>query len=427
LRRVFYYGWVIVGMGLLVKMACLGFGRFAYALLLPGMRQSLRFNYSQMGLLSGGILLGYLLFSLIGGALATKFGPRRVVLGSLAASAASMFLLSRSSDFFLLLPCTFGMGAAAAGGHIAMTTLPMAWFGRKRLGGALGVVTGGTGLGVVITGLLLPYLLAILAGEAWRKCWVFLSGLTLMVALAGFFLLKERPAPGEARGFFEGDEEAVAPKRKASGLSLQAVFLIYFVFGFAYNTYATYFVAFMMEDLALSGQTAGTLWSIFGWMCMTSGFAWGYLSDRLGRREALFWNNGLIALSVAVPLLLRQPFFLGLSAFLFGFTFLGTVTIIAASVGDLVVERRALVYGMVTLVHGIGQLLGTTLGGWLKDLTGSFTLTLASSLAGFVLCLALIALSICGRHRTAGPTSTTPERGEEGFRIKEAGARNQEG
>jgi predicted MFS family arabinose efflux permease len=406
---MFYYGWVIAGMGLFVKMACLGFGRFAYALLLPGMRQSLQFNYSQMGLLSGGILLGYLLFSLIGGALATKFGPRRVVLGSLVVSAASMFLLSRSSAFFLLLPCTFGMGAAAAGGHIAMTTLPMAWFGRRRIGGALGVVTGGTGLGVVITGLLLPYLLAVLGGEAWRKCWAFLAELTLMVALAGFFLLKERPAPGEARGFFEGDE-AAAPKRKAPGLSLQAVYLIYFIFGFAYNIYATYFVAFMMEDVALSGQTAGSLWSLFGWMCMTSGFVWGYLSDRLGRREALFWNNGVIVLSVAIPLLFRQPFFLGLSAFLFGFTFLGTVTIVAASVGDLVVERRALVYGLVTLVHGIGQLLGTILGGWLKDLTGSFTLTLASSLAGFVLCLVLTALSRDGKPGAERPGSVTRNR-----------------
>jgi predicted MFS family arabinose efflux permease len=321
-----------------------------------------------------------------------------------------MFLLSRFSAFFLLLPCTFGMGAAAAGGHIAMTTLPMAWFGGRRLGGALGVVTGGTGLGVVITGLLLPYLLTVLGGEAWRKCWVSLSGLTLMVALAGFFLLKERPAPGEARGFFEGDEGAAAPKRKASGLSLQAVYLIYFIFGFAYNIYATYFVAFMMEDLALSGQTAGTLWSIFGWMCMTSGFVWGYLSDRLGRREALFWNNGVIALSAAIPLLLRQPFFLGLSAFLFGFTFLGTVTIVAASVGDLVAERRALVYGLVTLVHGIGQLLGTTLGGWLKDLTGSFTLTLTSSLAGFVLCLVLTALSRDGKPGAERPGSVTRNR-----------------
>ena len=49
----FYYGWIIVGVGLLVKMAALGFGRFAYAMLLSSMRTSLEYNYIQMGLLSG--------------------------------------------------------------------------------------------------------------------------------------------------------------------------------------------------------------------------------------------------------------------------------------------------------------------------------------------------------------------------------------
>ena len=34
MKRI-YYGWIIVGIGLLIKMAGLGFGRFAYAMLLP--------------------------------------------------------------------------------------------------------------------------------------------------------------------------------------------------------------------------------------------------------------------------------------------------------------------------------------------------------------------------------------------------------
>ena len=47
--KTFHYGWVIVGVGVLVKMAGLGFGRFAYPMLIPGMRESLGFNYSRDG------------------------------------------------------------------------------------------------------------------------------------------------------------------------------------------------------------------------------------------------------------------------------------------------------------------------------------------------------------------------------------------
>jgi len=397
-----HYGWVIVGMGLLVKMAALGFGRFAYAMLLSSMRMSLEFSYIQMGLLSGGILLGYLLFSFIGGNLATKFGAKRVAVTSLFCSAISMFTIGRLSGFVPLLFFTFTMGGAGAGAHISMTTLPMAWFEKRRLGRALGVVTGGTGLGIIVTGLLLPYFLSTLGKEAWRQCWAFLSMITLMVAITGLILLKEKPGHTPlSYSSPDKEKEPLSYEMKRNGLTLKAITIIYFIFGFAYNIYATYFVAFMVEELQLPGKLAGVLWAIFGWMCLVSGLIWGFLSDRFGRRKTLLWNNGLISLAVLIPLLVHQPFFLGASTFLFGFTFLGTVTIIAACVGDLVFEKRASVYGLVTLIHGIGQFLGTTLGGYLKDLTGSFHLTLLSSLISFLLCCILVLLN-------SSPFSSSP-------------------
>ena len=392
--KAIHYGWVIVGVGVLVKMTGLGFGRFAYPMLIPSMRGSLGFNYIEMGLLSGAIMLGYLLFSLIGGMLATRFGPKRIVIVSLLCGTLSMFFISRLSEFFPLLFFTFAMGAGGAGAHISMTTLPMAWFEERRLGRALGVVTGGTGLGIIVTGLLLPTLLFHLGKEAWRQCWLLLALITFLVAVIGWILLKEKPnqitlLPSRP----DEDKESIPSAGKKNGLNLRAIFIIYFIFGFAYNIYATYFVAYMVEEIRLTEKTAGDIWAIFGWMCMGSGLIWGFISDRLGRREALLWNNGIIAFSVLLPLLLHQPFFLGLSAFLFGATFLGTVTVIAATIGDQIVEKRAYVYGLVTLIHGIGQFLGTISGGYLKDLTGSFQLTLIVSLTGFLLCILLTAIN----------------------------------
>ena len=392
--KAVHYGWIIVGVGVLVKMTGLGFGRFAYPMLIPSMRGSLEFNYMEMGLLSGAIMLGYLLFSLVSGMLATRFGPKRIVIASLLCGALSMFFIGRLSGFFSLLFFSFAMGAGGAGAHISMTTLPMAWFEERRLGGALGVVTGGAGLGIIVTGLLLPYLLFHLGKEAWRQCWLFLALITFGVAVVGWILLREKPSqiliPSPSP---DGDKESYLPGGRRKGFTLQAIFVIYFIFGFAYNIYATYFVAFMVEEIHLSEKTAGNIWALFGWMCMGSGLIWGFISDHLGRRKALLWNNGIISLSVLLPLLLHQPFFLGLSAFLFGVTFLGTVTVIAASIGDQAVKKKASVYGLVTLIHGIGQFLGTTSGGYLKDLTGSFQLTLIVSLVGFLLCILLTAIN----------------------------------
>jgi len=389
MKRI-HYGWVIVGVGVLVKMTGLGFGRFAYPMLLPNMRGSLGFNYAEMGLLSGAIMMGYLLFSLIGGMLATRFGPKRVVIASLLCGALSMFFISRFSGFSPLLFFSFAMGAGAAGSHISITTMPMAWFEEMRLGRALGIVTGGTGLGIILTGLLLPYLLFSMGKEAWRQCWLLLGLITFSVAVIGWVLLREKPGQITLLpSSLNGNKPPLLSAERQNGLNIKAIFIIYFLFGFAYNIYATYFVAHMVEEIRLTEKAAGDIWAIFGWMCTGSGLIWGYISDRLGRREALLWNNGIISFSVLLPLLLHRPFYLGLSAFLFGATFLGTVTIIAAAIGDQVAEKRASVYGLVTLIHGIGQFLGTTSGGYLKDLTGSFQLTLTVSLIGFLLCILL--------------------------------------
>ena len=387
------YGWIIVAVGVLVKVAGLGFGRFAYPMLIPSMRGSLGFNYMEMGLLSGAIMMGYLLFSLIGGLLATRFGPKRIVIASLLCGSISMFSISRLSGFLPLLFFCFAMGAGGAGAHISMTTLPMAWFEEKGLGRALGVVTGGTGLGIIVTGLLLPFLLSALGKEAWRQCWLVMAIITLAVAITGWILLKERPGEITSPSSHpDKNREDMPSSRRRDGLSLKTIIIIYFIFGFAYNIYATYYVAFMVGDIGLSEKAAGNIWALFGWMCTGSGLIWGFLSDRLGRRRALLWNNGIISLSVLLPLLFRQPLLLGSSAFLFGSTFLGTVAVIAACIGDQVGEKRASVYCLVTLIHGFGQFLGTTLGGYLKDLTGSFQLTFISSLTGFLLCFILTTL-----------------------------------
>ena len=71
----------------------------------------------------------------------------------------------------------------------------MAWFEERKLGRALGVVTGGTGLGIIVTGLLLPTLLFNLGKEAWRQCWLLMALITFLVAVIGWILLREKPGP----------------------------------------------------------------------------------------------------------------------------------------------------------------------------------------------------------------------------------------
>ena len=146
------------------------------------------------------------------------------------------------------------MGAGAAGVHIPMTTLPMAWFEKQRLGRALGIIQGGTGLGILVTGFLLPPLLISMGREAWRNCWLLMA----VHHLCGLHR-RDYSAEGKTRvraispplNGGSTRRRVPCPKMKRE-MSLRTIILVYFIFGFAYNIYATYFVAFMVEEVRLA-------------------------------------------------------------------------------------------------------------------------------------------------------------------------------
>jgi len=62
-------------MGLLTTIAAHGFGRMAYTIILPAMKDGLKFDYTQLGLLGTGNFIGYLAMAIIGGFLAAVTEP----------------------------------------------------------------------------------------------------------------------------------------------------------------------------------------------------------------------------------------------------------------------------------------------------------------------------------------------------------------
>ena len=80
----------------------LGIGRFAYALVLPDMRDALGWSYSAAGFMNTINAVGYLAGALLASRMIRRFGlPRTVRWGTLAA-VASLALCAISGNFFVL-------------------------------------------------------------------------------------------------------------------------------------------------------------------------------------------------------------------------------------------------------------------------------------------------------------------------------------
>jgi sugar phosphate permease len=381
-----HYGWIVMAMGTLTTIGTHGFGRMAYTLILPSMRDGLHFTYAQLGLLGTGNFIGYLSLAIIGGFLAAKFGIRIIITLALILMGITMILTGFAQDFtfaFLTRLLTgFGNGAA----YVPAMALASAWFVKRRRGFASGIVSGGIGAGTMIAGIIVPRILKTYGVEGWRFSWYCLGGAVLVISAVTYLFIRNRP---EDRGLSPiGSEGETMPRgtppapKSAPALQWGLVYrvkemwflgLVYFMYGFSYVIYMTYFAAYLIKEVGLSQAQAGGLWALVGGLSIFCGVIWGGISDLLGRK----YGSALAYLSLATAYtlfaLVKSPTGFYASAIIFGLTAWSIPTIMAAASGDYVGPALAPAgLGFVTLFFGIGQALGPAVGGYLADKTQSF-------------------------------------------------------
>ncbi len=401
----FHYGWVVILTGLLVTIGAHGFGRMSYTLILPDMKAGLDFNNAQMGLLASGNFVGYLLMAVVGGLLAARFGTRVVIALALVLMGVTMILtgLAETLGFAFAMRLMTGLGNGAA--YVPAMALGSAWFAVERRGLATGIVSAGIGGGTMIVGRVLPGIMAAYGTEGWRFAWYYLGGAVLVIAAVAAILLRSRPAEIGLQpvGAKEDAVAAAPPKGTAAPLDWGRIYkmapvwylgIVYFMYGFSYIIYMTFFAAYLCDEMGMSSGERGGLWTLVGFLSIFCGIIWGGLSDKLGRGWGAALAYIVLAISYAVMALLQFKVGFYLSAVFFGLAAWSIPTIMAATAGDYVGPRLAPAgLGFITLFFGIGQALGPAIGGYLADITksfqGPFLLAVGVSVLGAILSLRL--------------------------------------
>jgi MFS family permease len=395
------YRWIIVLAGIAGLFASLGLGRFSLGMMLPAMGEALALSYSQMGLIGTINFCGYLLAVLLCGVLTARFGARLLITAALALVALSMVLVGFSSHFLIILLLYFLTGVGSALSNVPIMALMSVWFDGKSRGRAAGLCVMGNGLGILVTGKGVPMLNEMAAG--WRVSWIVLGCLAGGIALLGFVLFRNRPEEQEknaAAPVATKTTASIEKKGHARSMRLvagQNIFYhcgaIYFLFGCTYVIYVTFFVTSLVQERGLSEQAAGSLWAWVGLLSLASGPLFGALSDRFGRKAILavvFCIQTTAYLLAAA----RLPMFsVYISLACFGLVVWSIPPVMAALVGDHAgPERTAALFGFVTFLFGIGQIIGPACAGFLAEQSGTFSSSflLAAVLAGTGMGLSLL-------------------------------------
>jgi sugar phosphate permease len=387
-KNKLHYGWIVIFMGLLTAIAAHGFGRMSYTLILPAMKDGLRFNYTQLGLLGTGNFIGYLTMAIIGGFLAARFGTRIVITLALILMGITMILtgFADSLGYLFAMRLFTGLGNGAA--YVPAMALGSAWFAANKRGFATGIVSGGIGAGTLISGLVVPPILSAFGPDGWRFAWYILGGGVLVISGVVCAFVRSRPEQKglQLAGAAASPAPATAPPDAPKVSSLQWTHVIkmgniwylgvvYFFYGLSYIIYMVFFAAYLVKEMGFTQAAAGGLWAMVGGLSVFCGVIWGSISDKLGRNKGAALAYLVLGLSYVIYALVKVKFGIYLSAVLFGLTAWSIPTIMAAAAGDFVGPRLAPAgLGFVTLFFGIGQAFGPALGGYLADVSHSFAL-----------------------------------------------------
>lgn len=388
----FHYAWIILAVGTLVVFGALGLARFGYTMVLAPMQLELGLTNTHAGGIATANLIGYLALSVLGGALASHYGPRLVISVGLTVAALGMLLTGFADSFAAAAAWRALTGIGSGASNIPVMGLIAAWFVQRRRGLAAGIGVTGSSLALIVLGPLVPHVLAAYGGNGWRACWFLFAGVTLGLAVLALAALRNCPSDLNLLPLGAAKKGAT-PASGVTGLNWGSVYrsgvvwhlgFVYIAFGFSYIIYMTFFTKYLIAEGRYTQYAAGRLFMIMGWLSLFCGLIWGSISDVLGRKAALVIVYVIHAIAFALFAVYPSPPGFFLSAVLFGLSAWSIPAIMAATCGDLLGPRLAPAgLGFVTLFFGIGQAAGPSVAGVVADATRSFSsaLLLASGVA----------------------------------------------
>ena len=384
-----YYGWYIVAAAFFIGMVVTG-SRSAFGVFVIPLSEEFGWSRSTISLAAAtGALVGGLTQPFIGN-LYDRLGARKVILASLVAVGLATISLTLTFHFFFFI-FMFGFVLSTAGGGTRLIgPLVVRWFRRKRAT-AVSLTAVGTSVGSLV---LVPFAMFLLQATSWRVSWAAMGIIILVLAVPlAFLLLRDDPSelglqPDGDPEPSERDTSGIAAQRRGPlevdrwvdsfhSLPMWQLNASYFVCGFTTLIISVHFVPYAI-DRGVSPTMGATIFGVMMGLNVVGGIGAGLLADRFGRKNVLAMVYLMRGTGYVVMLLI--PGTLGLWAFaaVVGFSWIATAPLTSTLTADVYGLRTlGTLTGVSFLGHQIGGVCGVLLGGFLYDLTGSYTLPFA--------------------------------------------------
>jgi MFS family permease len=393
-KSAFFYGYLIIAACAGIQAIGVGtyamFGVFFNPLLAE-------FDWSRTTL-SGAHSLAFLIagiFGILAGRLTDRFGPRILMTGAGFFCGSSILLMSTINapwQLYLFYSVLFGIGLSAVDVITLSTTAR--WFVRRR-GVMTGIVKMGTGTGQMIMPLVASMLIACFG---WRRAYVTIGGLTMVLIVLIAQLLRRDPAhmgllPDAARTETPGSafiERETSFREAIRSRQFWTIFFANLAVCFSLMIVMLHIVPHAI-DIGISATAAAGILSTIGGVSIVGRFFIGNTIDRIGNRRSMILCFVLLIIVFLWLQLSEELWMLYLFAAVYGFTHGGFFTVISPIVAEYFgIRSHGLLFGMAVFAGTVGGFFGPIFAGAVFDLTASYRVAFWGCLCAAAIGLGLI-------------------------------------
>lgn len=355
------------------------------------MQRSLGWTDTTKGIVLSSFFVGYILFMVVGGVLANRFGGK-IVLGTAVVLWSFFTILTPYAAAIsgaVLIAARILLGAGEAVASPAISNLMAKWVTPGERARAVSFVSSGATIGALIALLTTGW---IVAEYGWQMAFYSFGAIGFVWTIAWYFLAFDTPA--QHPRISPEERELLAPKTHApkektpipwrqllSSVPIWALIISGFAVNWSLYVFLAWLPSYFYDTQGLSIISSG-LYAAAPWLAMSFGMViGGYLADGLLSKgwdrtvvRKLMQTVGLGGASICVLLAGSAETFayaLGLtigSLGLLSFCYSG----FAAAVIDVAPDHSDVLWGIVNTAGTIPGIIGVAVTGWLVDVTGGY-------------------------------------------------------
>ncbi|RPE01244.1 oxalate/formate MFS antiporter [Candidatus Pantoea deserta] len=397
--------WMQLLLGL-VCMVSISSPQYVWALFTRPLMEKLHAPLAEIQITFSILIILQTFFSPLQGKLIDRFGPRVLItIGTLMAGSSWMLVSHLDSlwELYLYYGVVGGLGTGIV--YIGVVGLMVRWFPEKR-GFATGMVAAGYGMGAILT--TFPVTASLATSGLEKTFWQF----GIIMAVVGFVASQGLRMPGRDISEREALPAAKDPKSFSSREMLrQPIFWLMFMMMTMMSTsglMVTSQMAIFAEDFGITsisilGMAALPLaMTIDRFMNGLTRPVCGYISDRIGRENMMFFAFGLEGIAMMLWLLCKNDpvLFVLLSGVVF-FGWGEIFSLFPATLTDTFGTRFATSnYGWLYISQGIGSVFGGPVAALIYQHTHNWSIVFGCAIALDIIC-ALLAILVLkpGRKR----------------------------